>query len=173
MKAKLILSILLLVSITSSAQLTLNETINYIDKKLKETEDLKRTYNDQFTYVLSGLGLGIDGSNKDKVILSYNRKFSDGTSDELQYIFDPTHISDVLLISDTYKDAVGMVNLKFVGETSITKQRINGKVTDTTTSGFTLPYLRTDPLNYERLKKAFILLKQLYAAKKAPDPFAN
>ena len=173
MKTRLILSFLLLFSLKSFGQLTLSETINYIDKKLKETTDLKRTYNDQYTYILSGLGLGIDASNKDKVILSYNRKFSDGNSDELQYIFDPTHISTVVIKTDTYKDAVGMIGLNFIGETSITKQRSSGKVTDHITTGFTLPYLRTDPLNFERMKKAFMLLKQLYEAKKAPDPFAN
>jgi hypothetical protein len=173
MKTRLLLSFLILASIPSFAQLSINETINYIDKKILETADLQRTYNDQYTYTLSGLDFGTDAGNKDKVIMGYNRKFSDNTSDELQYIFDPTHISSVEMSVDSYKDAVGLITVRMIGKTLISKQRINGTVTDTNKEFFTFPYLRTDPLNFERLKKALFHLKELYAAKKGPDPFAN
>ena len=173
MKTKLTLAFLMLLSFKGFSQLSTNETINYLDKKLAECEDLQRTYNDEYTYIITGLSFGIDGSNASKVILSYNRKFSDGTADELQYIFDPTHISEVVMKEDSYKDAVGMIALRFTGKTMITKQRVNGKVTDTPGDAFTFPYLRTEPINFERFKKALMHLKSLYAAKKGTDPFAN
>ena len=147
--------------------------IEQVDKKLKECEDLQRTFNDQYTYIVTELDFGIDAENKDKVILGYNRKFSDGTSDELQYIFNPVHISVLVDKQDNYKDALGMIGMSFMDKTMITKQRTNGKVTDKIGSGFTFPYLKTDPLNFERLKKAFLHLKELYIEKKGLDPFAN
>jgi len=172
MKIKLTLLFLLLFSIKSFAQLSLSETISYIDNKLKETADLKRTYNSQYTYILSGLKFSTHSTNKNKVVLSFNRAFSDNTSDELQYIFDPTHISEVTIKSDTNTEAVGMMVVRFVGETVIDRQKAT-KLTETTTKSFTFPYLRTDKLNAERLIKAFLLLKDLYNAKKSPDPFLN
>lgn len=172
MKIKLAFFFLLFLSLKSSAQLSLSETISYIDNKLKETADLKRTYNSQYTYILSGLKFSTYPANKNKVMLSFSRAFSDNTSDELQYIFDPTHISEVAIKSDTNTEAVGMMVVRFIGETAIDRQKTS-KLTETTTTSFTFPYLRTDKLNAERLIKAFLLLRDLYKAKKTPDPFLN
>lgn len=156
----------------SFGQLSLSETINYIDNKLKETSDLKRTYNAQYTYILSGLKFSTYATNKNKVSLSFSRAFSDNTKDELQYIFDPTHISEITIGSDANTEAVGMLILNFIGQTVIYRQK-GSKLTEITTSSVTFPYLKTDKLNAERLIKAFLLLKDLYKAKKGPDPFVN
>jgi hypothetical protein len=174
MKSKLLFAAFLLCSIhTFAQQLSINETIAYLDKKLNETAELQRTFNDKFTYRPTKMGIGYQAGNRDKLILYYTRTFSDNTTDDLQYIFDPTHISTINISQDSYKDAVGMIAISFVSKTVIYKQKANGNVTDVNKDSFLIPYLNVDPLNFERIKRAFFHLKELYAGKKAPDPFAN
>lgn len=169
---RLVFLILPFFAFKSFGQLSLSETINYIDNKLKETSDLKRTYSSQYTYILSGLKFSAYAGNKNKVVLSYNRAFSDNTNDEFQYIFDPTHLSDVTIKSVADEDAVGLLLLNFNKETVIQRQKSN-KLNETTKNVLPFPYLKTDKLNAERLTKAFLLLKDLYKAKKGADPFAS
>lgn len=156
----------------SFGQLSLTETITYLDNKLKETSDLKRTYSSQYTYILSGLKFSAYAGNKNKVELSYKRAFSDNTNDEFKYIFDPTDISEITVKSVADEDAVGLLLLNFTKETVIEKQK-SDKLKERTKNVLPFPYLKTDKLNAERLTKAFLLLKDLYKAKKGSDPFAS
>lgn len=175
MKFRLLFLAFTLIATTSFAQqLSIDETINYIQKKARETKDLSRTYNDKLTYRISDVGFGRDKENVNKVILQYTRNFSDNTTDKLQYIFDVTHLSSLSLTSDpTTTEVVGMLDMKFVGNSVLLKKSTNGNVEDSNKSSFLMPYFKIDPLNFQRLKLAFDHLKESFAAKKAPDPFAN
>ncbi len=160
-------------SMATFAQLSGAETISYIQKKMIETAELRRIFNSSLSYQPVELVFGYDAASKDKLILGYKRKFSNNNSDELQYIFDPSHISSVDLYVDTVAQVVGMVDIKFIGKTVIFRQRTNGEVKDVSQSAFLIPFLKIDPLNFQRLKMALFHLKEIYAGKKGPDPFAN
>lgn len=175
MKTKLLIFAFTLISTASFAQLSVNETINYIQKKLRETKDFTRTFDDKYTYRISEIDFGRDKENANKLILQYTRMFSDKTSDKLQYIFDVTHLSNVSLSTSdaTTEEVIGMINLSFVGNTVLFKKLNQGSMDESNKTSFLMPFFRVDPLNFERLKKAFFHLKETYAGMKAPDPFAN
>jgi len=170
---RIILFFLLLSSIQGRAQLNTRETVEYIDQRFKYLTNLQRTYYPGLSYRLSDLAIGADARNMAKIIIGYTRNNSDKTVEDLQYVFDPTHITTITASSDASDDTIGLIEIKFLGNTVLAKSRKLGEVTDTNKTSFIFPYLRTEPLEFERIKAAFLNLKKLYSLKKTPDPFAN
>lgn len=173
---KIIISALLLIwSVgTSAQQLTKDQTIAYILEKLKETVDLKLTYNDKYTYTLSDIEFKKDPKNKNKIIFNYKRNFSDNTSDRTYISFFPIYISSVSIGEGKAGDAVARFRLYFTGKNTTNDFFDSEGDRDMSSEHvFYLPYLLGDALHYERLSKALMHLKDIYIKELPRDPFVN
>jgi hypothetical protein len=174
MRSSIIVILLLVSSLTGFTQtLTKSETITYLGVRLAETKDLQLHFNADLTYTLSNTKCWENPNYPGKFCFSYNRTFSDGRTDQLEYIFDPMQIVDITPVTNTYNDAVALVNINLVGATLILKQTTKGVVTPLNGQRFPFPYLRAEKLNLERVQKALLHLKKLYTEGKARDPFLN
>jgi hypothetical protein len=172
MKFKLLLSFLLLLSLQGFSQLSQQATINYIDDKMNECADLRYTTSSTSFYRLAKIDFALLKDDNSKLIVNITQNNSDNTVDEIQYIFDPTHISSISYITAS-NDAVDLIAVQTTGKTVIKIIKKSGSFTESNENYFIVPYLNVDPLNKERIKKAFLLLKKYYVAKKGNDPFAN
>lgn len=171
-----ILYILLLItfcSLKGYSQLTKSETIKYLNTRIAETKGLVIHYNQERTYTMSNFSLFESTKYKNKLILSYSRTFADGAADQLEYAFDPTHITGFIVPKVNYDDAVGTVQVQFAGLVLITKQTTKGSVRYLDGDKFIVPFLRAEQLNEERVKKALMHLKKLYQDATPLDPFVN
>jgi hypothetical protein len=172
MKFKLLLAFLLLLSIQGFSQLSEQGTINYIDDKMNECADLRYTVSSTSYYRLAKIEFGLLKNDNAKLILNITQNYSDNTIEDVQYIFDPTHISSISYITAS-NDAIDLIAVQTTGKTVIKIVKKSGTFTESNENYFIVPYLNVDPLNKERIKKAFLLLKKYYVAKKGNDPFAN
>ena len=111
--------------------------------------------------------------DKNKIAVNLTLNYDSGAKEEIQYIFNPTHIKGFAYEIGANADAVTYIHVQTEGNTVIVKKRNSAGFKETTDWYMKIPYLNVDPLNQERMRKAFLHLKKLYLAKKAPDPFAN
>ncbi|MFI5453106.1 hypothetical protein ACHMWN_13220 [Pedobacter sp. UC225_61] len=156
-----------------SQQLNKSETIKYLNTRLSETKELEIYYNADRKYTISNTSFYESSKYKNKVVLSYTRNFLDGFVDQLEYIFDPLHISSLGTPPTTYNEAVGKMPITLIGQTLIVKQTTNGKIKYSDQNTVYFPFLRSEKLNTERVQKAFLHLKKLYQDTKPLDPFLN
>lgn len=170
-----LLAFLVLLSTASLAQNSLNidQTLNYISEKMKECDQLKFTYYNPSRLKFSNLEFGYLAEDKNKIVANLTLTYDSGSIEEIQYIFNPTHIKGFSHYLGLKEDPVNYIAVQTEGNTIIVKKRSNGSFKETTDWYMKIPYLNVDPLNQERMRKAFLHLKKLYTAKKAPDPFAN
>ena len=154
-------------------QLSRSETISYINKRIAHTTLYNLYYSDQLTYIISSTQLKLSPANKGKISLSYYRRYSNGQSDLLEYIFDPIQIARVTTNPDVSDNPVGMVAARMVDKTILLKLTVNGNVQESNVDYILVPYLRTNPLNAERITKALMHLKKTSEALKPLDPFVN
>ncbi len=106
--------------------LSRSETISYIGARLAESQDLVIHFNNETTYNISNAKCWENPKYPGKVCFSYDRVFSTGSKDFLEYIFDPTHIVSTSPISNSFDDACGLISVNLVGETLILKQYTAG-----------------------------------------------
>ncbi|RZL54297.1 MAG: hypothetical protein EOO93_20185 [Pedobacter sp.] len=126
------------------------------------------------TYTISNTSFGVSNKYKNKVTFSFDRKFTNGSSDRLVRSFDPTHIVDIVPGEVVKNDAVGFVRISLLGETFISWQKTVGLPEKYSyQSSFTFPFLIAESINFERVKKALLHLKKLYVDSKLRDPFVN
>ena len=174
MKFKLLLSFLLLLSTQVFGQLSFDGTVNYIEDKMNECDGLRWTYSSPSFYRYSKLQFGVRSDDKSKLIINLTRTYADESVEEVQYIFDPTHIKTFAYQSNTSElTPTELIYVYMNGSTVIVITKKNGVQTETNSASFVIPYLKYDPLNKERMSMAFLLLKKLAIAKKGSDPFAN
>ncbi len=168
MKKIFFLTALFTVSISVFAQdvtLTKDETISYLDKKIKAIIGQPEPFCSNCTgrkmrnaYIKETGGLI-------EVYFSYD--ISDGRSYSATYRFNPKYIRDIDLF--TTKSTVRTINI-FIPNNSSMK-------TTSDSEGFwneknmKFLFLDNDPENFNRIKKAFLYLKDLYNAE--ADPFDN
>ena len=201
MKIPLFTCLMTLWSIASFAQekaaLTKEETVNYLNKKLKECighyrqtpvtgEDDRIFYYHNVSFTLSGSTL--------KLYMKYsNYKEGTGTK-ECDYFlidwtveFNPIHITQITEKSNTKNSPVGGIDVKFISKIAVEESDYyqrnvnndNGRCfglalakethysVDTTDLGF----LQADPSNFNKIKKALEHLRDL--SKAEDDPFGN
>lgn len=175
MKKFFILAIVMLCSTMSFSQaLTKLQTLDYLNTKLNETADLSRHYNAESTYTVSNVKIKTDPYDRNKVVVSFNRKFSTGEKDLLEYIFDPTYISLVQAYSNTYNDALGLMQVKLSAAIVILRQTYSsGSLKIVNQESLSIPYFSSEKINTERLEKALQHLKKLFIESKERDPFLN
>lgn len=166
---------LILLSTTSFAQSSLNidQTIRYIGEKMKECGQLKYTYSNPSRLKFTNLDFSYFAEDKNKIAVILTLNYDSGAKEEIQYIFDPTHIKGFGYYLGATGDPITYIAVQTEGNTVIVKKRGSSGFKETTDWYMKIPFLNVDPLNQERMRKAFLHLKKLYAAKKAPDPFAN
>lgn len=174
MKIKLLLFFLILFSIKGFGQLSFDGTVNYIESKMNECDGLRWTYYTPSFYRYSKLQFGVRADDKSKLVINLTKTYTDDDVEEVQYIFDPTHIKDFSYYTNsTEQNPTELINIQMNGSTVIIVTKKNGTLTETNKTFFSVPYLKLDPLNKERMRQAFLLLKKLAVAKKGSDPFAN
>ncbi|MFI5453107.1 hypothetical protein ACHMWN_13225 [Pedobacter sp. UC225_61] len=174
MKFKMLFSFLVLFSINGFSQLSYDGTIDYIETKMNECDGLRWTYSTPSYYRFSKLEFGVRSDDKSKLIINLTRTYENGTVEDVQYIFDPTHIKGFGYYTHSgEQNPTELIDVQMNGNTAIIINRKNGTQTEKNDWHFYIPYLKLDPLNKERMRQAFLLLKKLAVAKKGSDPFAN
>lgn len=194
-KIYLFIAVIAFLSVSASAQkemLTKQETINYIDKKIKESEGLWY-YSPSFkknlvqeTITFSGNG---DGTVKIDSTRSTKMEANCKESTSVTFRFKPETIASVELESpDT--SSRGTIIIKLIGKTARVTTNLYGPAQINSETGECLNYrsrtgsdsgstvdnvwvsfLITDPTNFDKLRKAFMHLRDL--AKAEDDPFGN
>jgi hypothetical protein len=177
---------------TSKPNLTKEETIRYIDKKVKETVGLwyfSPTAKQRLFVEDSSIVLNSDGS-----VRVFQRR-SDQTEDNCKQTLDDAITFDPATISSIEFDPVdsssrGAINIKLTGKSGrveatnrapTLRNRETGRCYNyvwersswdgTTTDSPWIPFLKSDPTNFEKLKKALLHLRDL--AKAEDDPFSD
>ena len=172
MKFKLLFLFFIFTSVGSFAQLSIDGTLIYLTEKTNECADLKSTYNNPLYYRMTDLRLAYNSGDPTKIIFEITKMYSTGSKEEEQYIFDPSQIKSFSYTTNSL-DAVDFITLQMIGSTVVVTKKQDGAVRVSNASSFKVPYLKVDPLNQERMRKAFLHLRKLYEAKKGTDPFAN
>jgi len=176
-------------------ELTREETVNYLKKKFGEVNEQWIVENNGSKQFITGLYIGnkdselnITDRRKNK-ISNLSTSIDCGDWDKEQYYdFDPMQISDITDFALTNEQSLGYLQIKLSSKTA--KYRMVFKVVETRAGdrwecnysatrnddrNFTeyiyIPYLKTDPTNFNKLKKAFEHLKKL--SSQSDDPFGN
>ena len=173
MKRYIILAVLLVVSSNLLAQsLTRDQTITYLLEKLKETEDLKRTYSSEFTYTHINIQFKKSSTNANRVLFQYERNFSDNTKDKSKFEFFPQYIKSVEKNEGKPGDAVAFLVVNFTAKNSVHEfTSTSGRFEKDSVESLVIPYLIADALHFERMSKALLHLRDVTIASMAPDPF--
>jgi len=194
MKKEIFLYLLLLTSFSSFAQektmLTKEETINYINKKLKECEGHFRTPDGSaFTGGVAkkmhytSLSFNADGDRVSLSINSSNYSERKYTSDYFERYttqqFNPSQILSITEGASDKSEPLGIIIIKFISNSCISKQNVywygsDGFGNHDGTKTFSvkesgLVFLSADPSNFNKIKKALEHLRDMYKA--GDDPF--
>lgn len=173
MKFRLLLFLFIIFTHKGFSQLSEQATINYIDDKTSECLDLRYTYYNPSFKRITKLEFGLSKADKNMVIFNITYTYDNtGNKEEMQYEFNPAHIRGFSFLKNSL-DAVEFIQVQMTSKTILIRANKSGTFTETNDNYFNLPYLKIDPLNEERMRKAFLLLKKHYVAKKGSDPFAN
>jgi hypothetical protein len=200
MKKQVLIVLLVISSLSLFAQdkvaLTKEETVNYINKKMIEVCSQWVTDRSNSREYISEAYVSI---TKDCNLYFSNKranKSSDFTcgdwTKERKYIFNPAHIVDITDEELPTNQALGFIKVKLISLTGklqtehkmvvrITNPRHEqynqcnyNKVIDDTSESCQfvyIPYLKSDPTNFNKIKKAFEHLKDL--CKSEDDPFGE
>lgn len=173
MKRFFILSILIAISSNLLAQdLTKDQTITYLSEKIRETEDLKRTYSSEYTFTHVEIQFKKSTNNPNRVYFQYKRNFSDNTKDISKYEFFPQYIESVVKNDGKPGDAVAYLEVNFTGKNAISEfTGTLGKYQKSSIKTLYIPYLIADALHYERISKALLHLRDVTIATMEPDIF--
>jgi hypothetical protein len=197
----------LLVSGQEKAMLTKEETVNYLKKKLFESNNLKNKdnfYLESYSLRISDCDLSISYSNVSQLggrptgSVNHNYKYYDSN-----YDFNPMQIEDIGIDDASSTADVGLIYITLKAKTGKKKvntgkyeekknpyyqgspyQDANGKWWDETYFKFIdtegesvtvgtiyIPFLKSDPLNFNKIKKALEHLRDLCSAE--DDPFGE
>lgn len=196
MKKTLLFCLLVLLNLSLNAQdkatLTKEETVSYINKKVKECEGHYRTpdasafsngvakkmYYRDMSFELSGEKIIVS-------MMSSNKSANDNSTDYFErYVTQSFNPSQIVSFTDGTTNAnepLGIILIKLKSNSSVSKQYVkyhNGRSfyyhdpTQTWSSsevGFV--FLNADPDNYKKIKKALEYLRDLYKAE--DDPFGE
>jgi hypothetical protein len=180
--------------------LTKEETVNYLNKKIKEIIGYYRTpvgtserlyfWSSEFVNDTKGVKITTQRSNYVNSSAgdqqsNYNVKYNYTT-------FNPAQISSITLAADQYSsDPVGVITITLTAQTAIDIQTANGygyyrtrndgsvyyydwKETDRKqyyVNQISMPYLKSDGTNFDKIRKALEHLRNL--AKAEDDPFGK
>ena len=157
--------------VSASAQkemLTKEETVNYLNKKLKEADGRDLITKDGQKRRYSGLYFQIKG---DELELKYTETFGTVTVDYTTYVFNPGHISGIVPLGGYQADSP-VKRLRITFPTKTPRHaccRYGATLTDIDKVDF--PYFASLPDNRLRIEKALLHLKDL--AKAEEEPFGN
>ena len=171
-------------------ELTNEETVNYLNKKLSEVNEQWIVENNGSRQFIKWLNVKNQDSEISIRDTRENRITNDHTcgdwEKEQSYDFNPTQISEITDSPLKTEQPIGYVQIKLIAKTA--KYRMVFKVIETKNDGSNrscnywvnknddrefyeyifIPYLKTDPTNFNKIKKAFEHLKKLSAS---DDPF--
>lgn len=156
----------------SSAQVSYEDTMVYLINTFKDLEKLSKKYNDQYTYYISDLEFGPYAIDKNRISFTFKRNFSDNTSDKIQVIFNPKHISVVNKPVEKSTDGFHFAEIKLTGQLAL-KLLIQSSIKETSEGLVSIPYIAGDSKAFARIKAAFENLKLIALVRDSQDPFAN
>ena len=172
-------------------ELTKEETVTYLNKKLDEVQEQWIVENNGSKQFIKWINVKNQDSELSISDNRENRITNDHTcgdwEKEQSYDFNPAQISEITDSTLKTEQPLGYVQIKLIAKTA--KSRMVFKViytrddgsnrtcnywkNDTDNRDFSeyvfIPYLKTDPSNFNKIKKAFEHLKKLSAA--SDDPF--
>lgn len=149
--------------------LTKQETVNYLNKKMREIQSMQACNEPTITpnkFEFASASVGFDyESNQLKFIYSGTRTQKNNVtiSVEFSQIFNPLHIKEIKEISSTDQCAVHWIRIELKGYL--------GKRNGSDWNNFAIPFLKVDSFAFEKIKKAFLHLQALLKAE--DDPFGN
>lgn len=178
-----ILSLLLMVSLNSFAQLTKSETINYINERLAEVEG-HYTYTtvnksngekEEVKFKITKIQFGTEIGKKNSLFVRYSRDYESTNylDDEVTDFFNPSKIQSISVAEDKFKTPAGYLIISLTGKVGLRMFKNSNKETTDSFQNFAIYFLQGDTTLADRLKKAFLYLSSLYKAEEAKDPFAN
>lgn len=178
-------------SFAQNATLTKEETVNYINKKLAECTSYKKTTSDGVTLTIEYERISLSDANLITKSTKRSRMVNgnDCPRNEL-YNYDKFNVVHIVGIEldKNYDDseAIGTIKIKLLpktGHLTWTSEAytrvLMGRCTDwkevdrqeMTVSEIRMYYLKGDPTNFNKIKKALEYLRDL--AKAEDDPFGN
>lgn len=158
-------------SFSQSATLTKGETIAYLNKKINEAVGHKLSNNNGFIGDIYNAEVKVDTKG---ITIRYCWINTSGLYYWSSYVFNPSHIQDILPYANTSESAINELKISLVGKTCVFTSG-TGYYSPTTQSG-SVAYanflqLRADPENLNKIKKALLYLKSLLKAE--DDPFGS
>jgi hypothetical protein len=178
MKNLLLLPLVLLsfVSVFSQQEmLTKQETVNYLNKKVKEAEGVaEKTTTSKFIRRYTNLSVQLKGGD---VVLEYTSRLwrEDGTPSasgptRYTYSFNPAYIKDFVVDSDAAPGSqVKRLTVAFSAAT--VRKKLDYTQLEPDNTLYYLPFFASVPENESRIRKALLHLRDL--AKAEDDPFGN
>lgn len=144
--------------------LTKDETINYVNKKMKEAVDhVYSNNNGRIGKVSAIYTVSITKTPKGiNIVFTFDDPFYTAS-----YEFNPAHIKDVFAYENSTSSAVNELQISLIGATCAAKIRSGNQ----SLAYANMLYLKADPTNLQKIKKALMHLRDLYKAE--DDPFAN
>ncbi|EAZ94817.1 hypothetical protein FBBAL38_10272 [Flavobacteria bacterium BAL38] len=198
MKKKVLIYLFALCSLTSFAQdkasLTKEETVNYLKKKINEIDGHYRTPGG-LTNRLYFKNTSFDLDNNLLQLKTTRKNMLEEFGGNCGYFenvnitwFNPAHIKDIILVEPNLGEPVGLVKITLIGKVgrdiqeayAYQKQNSNtgncynwerSDLKEYSVSEISIPFLATDPSNFNKMKKALEYLRDLYKAE--DDPFGN
>ncbi len=159
--------------LSQSASLTKGETIEYLNKKFKSTIGFELINSNGVVgkivdaeFIKVGEDIRIDYTFEGKTSRFW-RCFK----------FNPGRITDVTYLSNTTESSINEIFINLVGKVCVTTKgtgSYGSYATPTSNSSESyarILYLKADPDEFTKIKKALLYLKSLYKAE--DDPFAN
>jgi len=166
MKKQLFVILLTLFSISAISQtntlLTKEETINYINKKVKEAKGFDMINFNGVSEKVLDCGFKKSYSGENIECIEIKGKYSYLTE------FNPAHIKMLTEVNLYGNQVVGCIAIDLIGKTA--KFSSNFGLNESRTQA-SIIYLKSDPDNYKRISKALLHLRDLYKAE--DDPFDN
>lgn len=172
-------------------ELTKEETLEYLQKKMAEVKQQWIVENNGSRQFIDYIFVGGEGS---ELKISDRRKsyISDGDCGDWQkeqnYDFNPVQISEISDFPLKNEQSLGYLQIKLTsktGKSQLLFKRIETRSGDNHECNWLkpinddrefceyifIPYLKSDPTNFSKLKKGFEHLKKL--SMQSDDPFAN
>jgi len=166
MKKLIVICLLASYSLSSFAQektmLTKEETINYIQKKLKEIIDFEGRYPEMGKYTESGISF-----DDPKISIFRQVKYKNSSIVETTIDFNPVHITDITDGHTNDDGTIGYLKVKVVAKTGMVKtfktesdpqpnnfNYWSKSTTNTQPTELLIAYLKSDGSNFTKIKKA-------------------
>ena len=170
---------------------TKEETIIYLSNKLNEVKEhsIAEKFGPKPKQFIEGLYINSIDSELDIIEKRTNRINNDHScgdwNKEQSYVFNPNQISEINELHIPNEQSLGYLQIKLISKSVKYRSffemfggRSNCEHWDynnnnrSFTDSIVIPYLKSDPTNFNKLKKAFEHLKKL-SAQSDDDPFSN